>query len=85
MSCMDGFCRCTVHTTGPPDIECGNNFDPPPSDGRSASNGFVCTTPLPGTPGTGNVCRMMHGNVTDKQTADRYFTGVRVYRDKLDR
>ena len=37
------------------------------------------------TPGTGNVCRMQHGNVTDKQTADKSFTGIRVYRDKLDR
>jgi hypothetical protein len=85
MNCQDGFCRCMVHPTGPPDIECGNDFDPPPSDGRSAESGLVCTTPLAGTPGTGNVCRMQHGNVTDKQTADKSFTGIRVYRDKLDR
>jgi hypothetical protein len=28
---------------------------------------------------------MMHGNVTTKPTADKWFTGIRVYKDKLDR
>jgi len=85
MNCQMGFCRCNVHPMGPPDIECGNDYDPPITDGNAASTGFVCTTPLPGTPGTGNVCRMMHGNVTTKQTSDKWFTGIRVYKDKLDR
>ncbi|SRR6266545_344284 len=84
-NCNMGYCRCTVHTSGPPDIECGNDFDPPLTDGNAAESGFVCTSPLPGTPGTGNVCRMQHGNVTTKIVGDRYFDGIRVYRDKLDR
>jgi hypothetical protein len=85
MNCQMGYCRCTVQTSGPPDIQCGNDYDPPVTDGNAASTGFVCTAPLPGTPGTGNVCRMMHGNVTTKATSDKWFTGIRVYKDKLDR
>src|SRR5258708_29082810 len=81
-----GFCRCNVHTSGAPDIECGNTYNPPMlGDFNDAESGYICTTPLPGTPGTGNVCRMQHGNVTVKNVADKYFTGIRVYRDKLDR
>jgi hypothetical protein len=51
---------------------------------NDAETGLVCTTPLPGTPGSGNVCRMQHGNVTVKSVGDKYFTGIRVYRDKRD-
>jgi hypothetical protein len=86
MKCDTGFCRCTVHTDGAPDIECGNPYNPPMlGDFNDAETGFICTTPLPGTPGTGNVCRMQHGNVTVKNVGDKYFSGIRVYKDKLDR
>ena len=74
-----------MHTSGPPDIECGNDYDPSPTDGTAASDGLVCTTPLAGTPGTGNVCRMMHGNVTTAAVGNKMYTGIRVYKDKLDR
>jgi hypothetical protein len=45
----------------------------------------VCTSPIAGTPGTGNVCRMQHGIVQVKNVADKWFAGVFVYRDALDR
>jgi len=81
MKCDTGFCRCTT------DASCGSKWKlsttAPDNDNES---GLVCTSPVAGTPGTGNVCRMQHGTqVFDNSLADSYFAGVRVYRDKLDR
>ena len=77
--CDMGFCRCTT------DLECGNTWNPPMTDGNDKESGLVCTSPIAGTPGTGNVCRMQHGLVDTKQIADKWFSGVFVYRDVLDR
>ena len=77
--CDSGFCRCTT------DLECGNTWSAPISDGNDKESGLVCTSPIAGTPGTGNVCRMQHGSVDTRPTAEKYFTGVFVYRDALDR
>ena len=77
--CDMGFCRCTT------DLECGNTWNPPISDGNDKESGLVCTSPVAGTPGTGNVCRMQHGLVDTKIVADKWFSGVFVYRDTLDR
>ncbi|HWZ92623.1 MAG TPA: hypothetical protein VNW92_27340, partial [Polyangiaceae bacterium] len=79
MNCDSGFCRCTT------DTDCGTTFNPPLSDGNDAESGLVCTSPIAGTPGTGNVCRMQHGSVYTVDVANKYFTGVFVYRDVLDR
>jgi hypothetical protein len=81
-----GYCRCNVHTSGAPDIECGNTYNPAMNmDFNDSETGFICTAPIAGTPGTGNVCRMQHGNVATKPVGDKYFSGIRVYKDKLDR
>ncbi len=79
MKCDTGFCRCTT------DLECGNTWNAPITDGNDVESGLVCTSPITGTPGTGNVCRMMHGQVDTKLVADKYFSGLFVYRDALDR
>jgi hypothetical protein len=79
MKCDTGFCRCTD------DLSCGNTWSAPITDGNDAESGLVCTSPIAGTPGTGNVCRMMHGNVQTRNIADKYFTGLFVFRDILDR
>jgi hypothetical protein len=79
MNCDSGFCRCTT------DVDCGNNWSAPISDGNDRESGLVCTSPIAGTPGTGNVCRMQHGSVDTVAVANKYFTGVFVYRDILDR
>jgi hypothetical protein len=78
-SCVEGFCRCTT------DAECGNPFMPMDSMPNEVLVGLACHAPLPGTPGTGNVCRSEFGNVTTFPVADEHFAGVFVYRDKLDR
>jgi hypothetical protein len=83
-NCVAGYCRCNLHTSGPPDIECGNTYEASPLDGTATESGFICTTPLPGTPGAGNVCRMQHGNYVTKAVADRDLTGLRAYRDRRD-
>ncbi|MCB9706938.1 MAG: VCBS repeat-containing protein [Myxococcales bacterium] len=49
---------------------CVNNMECPSE--------HVCTTPLGGTPGTGNTCRAQRPNGAKK-------TGIRVLRDRLDR
>lgn len=77
--CDAGFCRCQT------DLECGNDWDAPITDGNDVQSGLVCTSPVAGTPGTGNVCRMQHGIVQVKNVADKWFAGVFVYRDALDR
>ncbi len=77
--CDSGFCRCST------DVDCGNTWSAPISDGNDVESGLVCTSPIAGTPGTGNVCRMQHGDVQVRSVADKYFTGVFVYRDILDR
>ncbi len=77
--CDTGFCRCAT------DLECGNTWNAPITDGNDVESGLVCTSPVAGTPGNGNVCRMMHGQVDTRAVADKYFTGVFVYRDALDR
>ena len=60
--CPGGACASGLcRCTG--DVQCGGN-------------GFVCTTPIAGTPGAGNVCRAKHGGPT---------AGILVYRDVLDR
>ncbi len=77
--CDSGFCRCTT------DLECGNTWNAPISDGNDKESGLICTSPIAGTPGTGNVCRMQHGAVDFRPVAEKWFTGVFVYRDALDR
>jgi hypothetical protein len=79
MNCDTGFCRCAT------DLDCGNTWSAPISDGNDRESGLVCTSPIAGTPGTGNVCRMQHGSVDTVAVANKYFTGVFVYRDVLDR
>jgi hypothetical protein len=77
--CDTGFCRCDT------DLSCGNTWSAPETDGNDVESGLVCTTPIAGTPGTGNVCRMMHGKALTRNIADKYFTGLFVFRDVLDR
>jgi hypothetical protein len=48
-------------------------------------SGLACVPPKAGTPGTGNVCRAQFGNITTIPEANKWFAGVKVYRDKLDR
>ncbi len=79
MNCVSGFCRCMT------DTDCGNTWSAPISDGNDAESGLICTSPIAGTPGTGNVCRMQHGSVETVAVANKWFTGVFVYRDVLDR
>ncbi len=78
-SCVEGFCRCTT------DAECGNTFMATVQNPNDQLSGLACHTPLPGTPGTGNVCRAEFGNITTVAEANKWFAGVKVYRDKLDR
>src|SRR4051812_48630076 len=82
--CDQGFCRCAT------DVECGNTWKGLAEgnmDWNDGENGLVCTTPIAGTPGTGNVCRSQHANITTNAAgqADKYFAGIKVFRDKLDR
>ncbi len=78
--CDAGFCRCTD------DLECGNTFDAPLWEvGIGAKPGLVCVAPLEGTPGNGNVCRSQHPMESYKPEGDKLLSGVKVYRDKLDR
>ncbi|HWZ91660.1 MAG TPA: hypothetical protein VNW92_22515, partial [Polyangiaceae bacterium] len=79
MNCNMGFCRCAT------DVDCGNNWTVPITDGNDGESGLVCVNPIAGTPGTGNVCRMQHGSIVFRPAAEKWFTGVFVYRDKLDR
>jgi hypothetical protein len=78
-SCVEGFCRCTT------DAECGNTFMATVQNPNDQLSGLACHTPLAGTPGTGNVCRAEFGNITTIAEANKWFAGVKVYRDKLDR
>jgi hypothetical protein len=75
--CNEGFCRCTT------DLECGNNFMDDPVHPRN-KGGLVCTAPLAGTAGTGNVCRMQHPN-PDGAQREEDLNGIKVYRDQHDR
>src|SRR5262249_38873403 len=79
--CDSGFCRCTT------DQECGNTWVHDPNDihNTDGENGLICTSAITGTPGTGNVCRMQHANINDRDRANQYFAGIKVFRDKLDR
>jgi hypothetical protein len=77
--CDNGYCRCTT------DAECGNNWMYNNATPNDVLVGLACHTPLAGTPGTGNVCRAEYGNVTTFDVANKDFSGVFVYRDKLDR
>ncbi len=76
-NCDEGFCRCAD------DLDCGNTFVFDPTEPMN-KGGSVCATPLEGTPGSGNVCRMQHPN-PDGAQRDTLLNGVKVYRDKLDR
>jgi hypothetical protein len=78
-SCVEGFCRCTTN------MECGNNWVMDPANWNDRPSGMACVPPLAGTPGTGNVCRALFGNITTIPEANRWFAGVKVYRDRLDR
>ena len=76
-SCVAGFCRCTSNDT------CGGNVTVGAA-GYQFTAGLVCAAPLPGTPGTGNVCRAQHPN-PDGIYREQLLNGIKVYRDKLDR
>ena len=78
-SCVEGFCRCTT------DAECGNTFMATVQNPNDQLSGLACHPPLAGTPGTGNVCRAEFGNITTVAEANKWFAGVKVFRDKLDR
>jgi hypothetical protein len=77
--CGDGYCRCTT------DAECGNHFMSTVQNPNDQLSGLACHPPKAGTPGTGNVCRAEFGNITTIAEANKWFAGVKVYRDKLDR
>lgn len=77
--CVEGFCRCTT------DAECGNNFMATVQNPNDQLSGLACHKPRAGTPGAGNVCRAEFGNITTVNEANKWFAGVKVYRDKLDR
>jgi hypothetical protein len=76
-NCNMGFCRCTT------DLDCGNDFKQDPVHPRN-EGGLVCTAPLAGTAGTGNVCRMQHPN-PDGAQREEDLNGIKVYRDAHDR
>lgn len=78
-NCVEGFCRCTS------DAECGNTFMSTIQNPNDQLSGLACHKALAGTPGTGNVCRAEFGNITTVKEANKWFAGVKVYRDKLDR
>ncbi len=78
-NCVEGFCRCTT------DAECGNTFMATVQNPNDQLSGLSCHPPIAGTPGTGNVCRAEFGNITTINEANKWFAGVKVYRDKLDR
>lgn len=78
-ACNEGYCRCQTNA------DCGNTWERAPNDWNDAYSGLICTSPKVGTPGSGNVCRTMFGNVTTTDVAKKWFAGVKVYRDKLDR
>lgn len=78
-SCVEGFCRCTS------DAECGNTFMATVQNPNDQLSGLACHPALAGTPGTGNVCRAEFGNITTIAEANKWFAGVKVFRDKLDR
>ncbi|MFH1438609.1 MAG: hypothetical protein ABIJ56_23070 [Pseudomonadota bacterium] len=59
--CDSGYCRCDV------DDDC--------CAGGCGGTGFVCATPIGGTPGTGDVCRAAHPEGV---------SGIRVYMDAAD-
>jgi hypothetical protein len=77
--CVEGFCRCTA------DAECGEveHFGMPSGD--YFTGGLICSAPLPGTPGAGNVCRMQHPNPVNTLLRWQILDGIKVYRDRLDR
>lgn len=82
-SCVEGFCRCTT------DLECGNDWardEADPLRWQDFQSGIVCADPIAGTPGAGMVCRATHpAQWLDASKVGEHFTGVKVYRDKLDR
>jgi hypothetical protein len=78
-NCVEGFCRCNS------DAECGNTFMATVQNPNDQLSGLSCHPPIAGTPGTGNVCRAEFGNITTINEANKWFAGVKVYRDKLDR
>jgi len=78
-SCVEGYCRCTTNA------ECGNEWVMDPANWNDKPSGMACVPPKAGTPGTGNVCRALFGNITTIPEANKWFAGVKVYRDKLDR
>ena len=78
-SCVEGFCRCTS------DTECGNTFMATVQNPNDQLSGLACHPALAGTPGTGKVCRAEFGNITTIAEANKWFAGVKVFRDKLDR
>ncbi|MCH2108948.1 MAG: hypothetical protein MK135_06435 [Polyangiaceae bacterium] len=68
-ACEEGLCRCQTQEECGETVMVGGNI-----------GGHVCTDPLPGTAGTGKVCRMQHPNKLDP-----YFNRLTVLRDVLDR
>jgi FG-GAP-like repeat len=79
-SCVEGFCRCTT------DEQCGVQIKAgPPGSPPAWVGGLVCANPIPGTPGTGNVCRMQHPNPDYDPYRSDFLNGIKVYRDRLDR
>jgi hypothetical protein len=80
-SCDSGFCRCTT------DDQCGEIVSVEDAGLRPGAvlGGLRCEPMLPGTAGTGNVCRMTHPQIGARADADKIYSGVRVLRDRLDR
>ncbi len=78
-NCVEGYCRCTTNA------DCGNTWERPAGNWNDQMSGLACVPPKAGTPGSGNVCRAQFGNITTVAEANKWFSGVKVYRDKLDR
>ncbi len=78
-SCVEGYCRCQTNA------DCGNTWMRDAGNWNDQYSGLICTAPKAGTPGSGNVCRTMFGNLSTTPEAKKWFAGVKVYRDKLDR
>ncbi len=56
--------------------ECNGGYCRCTADAHCGGSDFVCTSPIPNTPGSGNVCRARHPRTG--------YGGLRVYRDALD-
>jgi len=97
-NCVTGFCRCNADTDcnnvcpgqmpAPAplvDPNCVGQVNVGPIGGPFFKGGLVCANPIPGTPGTGKVCRMQHPDPDSDPYRTQLLNGVKVYRDKLDR